>query len=161
MNTRLLIAVSIVMASLVGGCVLTVRNAELEYAAYNELRKAGATGDDWVGLLELVTGRPPIVQLNIPGSIPKDDAFRCLRDMHNLEGLTLAYDSVTVEEISTISSLRLSSLTFTGNYPTDNTVSDMLRFSTLRFLYLPSGNLSDDSIKRLRLSLPSTKIEIR
>ena len=94
-------------------------------------------------------------------NIPKDDAFRCIRHMRNLESLELAYDSLTDEEILIISNLRLNSLVFTGNYPTDETVSDLLVFSKIRFLYVPSGNLSDDSIEHLRLGLPSVKIETR
>lgn len=149
------------LAAVIGSCVIAKRNAELEYAAYDELRNAGATGDDWVSLIELVTGRPPIVQLEIPANIPIGDAFRCVRQMHNLKSLTLAYDRLTDQEISIISDLGLNSLAFTGNYPTDETVSDLLTLSTIRFLYVPSGNLSDDSIERLRLGLPSAKIEIR
>ena len=161
MKTQTKIVASTVLATVIVCCVIAKRNAELEYAAYDELRNAGATGDDWVSLLELVTGRPPVVELYIPISIPKDDAFRCIRQMHNLESLTLAYDSLTDEEISTLSNLRLNSLTFNGNYPTDEAVSGLLGLSTIRFMDIPSGNLSDNSIQRLRLGLPSARIEIR
>ena len=161
MKTRILMVVSTVLAAVIGCCVITKRNSQLEYAAYNELLNAGATGDDWVGWLELVTGRPPVVQLDVPANIPKEDAFRCIRHMRNLESLELAYDSLADEEILIISNLRLNSLVFTGNYPTDETVSDLLVFSKIRFLYVPSGNLSDDSIEHLRLGLPSVKIETR
>lgn len=161
MRHRTVIVASTVLAAVIGFYAIAKRNAELEHTAYDELRNAGATGDDWVGLLEFVTGRPPVVQLEIPASIPTEDAFRCIRQMHNLESLTLAYDRLTNEEISIISDLRLNSLAFTGNYPTDKTVSDLLGFSTVRFLYVPFGNLSDDAIERLRQGLPFAKIEIR
>lgn len=160
MKTRTWSFLSVVFVAAVADSVVFVRHAELEYAAYDELRKAGATGDDWVSFEELITGRPPIVQLKIPANIAKEDAFRCLRHMHNLESLTLAYDSLTDDEISTISTLRLNSFTFTGNYPTDESVPNVLRFSTIRFLYVPSGNLSAKSVQRLQRELPSVRIEV-
>lgn len=95
--TRVFIVLAIVLAPVAGIVAMNVR-ADREYAAYEELQSYGATGDDWVGLCELVTGRPPVVQLWIPETVPKEVTFRCLPHMIHLEALRMEYESYTDEE---------------------------------------------------------------
>ena len=72
--------------------------AEREYAAYHRLRALGATGDDWISFKEMITGRPPIVQIDIPATVPFDTALESLADMGNVESITLHRASISNEE---------------------------------------------------------------
>jgi hypothetical protein len=88
--------------------------AEREYAAYDRLRALGATGDDWVSFKEFITGRPPVVQIDIPESIPVETALEALKDMRNLESITLRHNSFTNDEINSIKRLN-KPVTFGSN----------------------------------------------
>lgn len=63
---RIRAALIIGSLALVRVCVVANRNVEREYAAYRVLEHKGATNDDWIGLTELVTGRPPVISPDIP-----------------------------------------------------------------------------------------------
>ncbi len=80
--------------------------AEREYAAYHRLRALGATGDDWVSFKELITGRPPIVQIDIPETVPLNIALESLADMPNLESLTLRHTTFSNDELNTLKRIK-------------------------------------------------------
>lgn len=145
----------------IGMSVVVNRNAAIEYAAYKELQSHGATGDDWVGLSELITGRPPIVELEIPSNVPRDVAFRCISEMRNLESLSLSYDSMSETERELVADLGLDSLRFSGAYPTNNNLTELASFTRLRFLYLPPCVTSKTSLANLQAAMPRTKITIQ
>ena len=135
------------------------RAADREYAAYETLCSMGATGDDWVSFREFITGRPPVVQVEIPSAIPPDVAFDLLPDLHHLEALTLAYPSLTVDQLNAVADLDLDYLQFTGDFPSDFDVARLSCLRNVRFLDLTATNLSADAKAQLRSLLPSSKIE--
>ena len=107
------------------------RNAEREYLSYNTLCAMGATGDDWVSFREIFTGRPPIVQINIPAHIAPDTTFDALPHLRNLEALTLAYRSLSASQLRTIQRLKLQSLSFEDSFHGD---ADIPKLDCLRSL---------------------------
>lgn len=135
------------------------RAAHREYAAYKGLCAAGATGDDWMSSQELFTGRPAIVQIRIPANIPPETAFAALPSLKNLESLTLAYPSLSSDQLGTIQRLKLESLRFEGGFPRDADVSLLAGLRGLRFLTVPSTNLSAEAQARLKALLDRTRIE--
>ncbi|QDU45992.1 hypothetical protein Mal52_44890 [Symmachiella dynata] len=152
--------IAIVVCVAVVVSILTVRRAaEREYASYETLCSLGAEGDDWVSFLEIITGRPPIVQLEIPAEVPKETTFALLPDLRNLEALTLAYDSLTDRQLDTISELGLNSLNFEGDFPTDSDISRLSRFRGVQFIYVPPGNLSSEAQNKVRALLSSSIID--
>lgn len=130
-----------------------------EYKSYHKLCAMGATGDDWVSFREYITGRPPIVQIDIPAHIPPKSTFDALPNLQNLEALTLAYPSLSTDQLQTIQRLRLQSLRFTGSFPRDPDVPELACLRGVRFLYIPSTNLSTDARSILKTLLPSCKIQ--
>jgi hypothetical protein len=135
--------------------------AQKEYASYNRLCSMGATGDDWISFRELVTGKPPIVQLIIPAHIPEKMAFDALPDFQNLEALTIGYPSLNSGQLRIIRQLHLNALTFAGDYPGETNVQELAPLRDIRFLYIHTNNLSFDAQSKLQSLLPSTRIEFR
>ena len=116
-------------------CIISIGNAEREYESYEKLCSLGATGDDWVSFREFITGRPPIVQLDLPPTIPVDVAMELVTDLHNLESLTVSFDSLTDSQLSTIRNLKLNAIHFNGEFPSDAEIDRLAAFSDVRFLY--------------------------
>jgi hypothetical protein len=135
------------------------RAADREHESYKSLRAMGATGDDWPSLREFITGRPPIVQIDVPANIEPKTAFDALRNLQNLEALTLAYSALSTDQLRSMQRLRLNSIRFQGSFPRDSDVPDLVCLRGVRFLYVPSKNLSVDAQSRLRSLLPSSQIE--
>jgi hypothetical protein len=158
-STRALLSVTFLVAAALAAVVALRRAAEREYASYDALKSLGAMGDDWVSFLELVTGRPPIVELYLPQTVPPDQAFRLLPDLRNLEGLILDYSTLSEAQLEIIRDLRLHSLRFVGDFPTDADVDRLSGFRGIQFIYVPTSNLSSDAKKRLQTLLPSTLVE--
>ena len=153
------IAVSLVFLLPLFWIVMERRTAEREYMSYNTLCAMGATGDDWVSFREIITGRPPIVQINIPAHIAPESTFDALPDLRNLEALTLAYPSLSADQLRTIQRLRLQSLRFEGSFPRESDVSELACLRGVRLLYIQSTNLSVDAQAKLRALLPLSRIE--
>jgi hypothetical protein len=155
----LLISAVLVVSIFVLWIVIEWRDAHREYAAYGALRELGATGDDWVSFRELFTGRSPIVQIRIPAHIQPELAFSALPNLKNLEALTLAYPSLSTDQLGAIQRLKLESLRFEGSFPRDADVSSLAGLRGLRFLYVPSTNLSAEAQARLKALLYPARIE--
>jgi hypothetical protein len=152
------IAVVLILFSLMLWIGAERRAAAREYSAYARLCAMGATGDDWVSFREIVTGKPPIVQIDIPAGIPPQTAFAALPELRNLEALTLAYSTLSTEQLEAVQRLRLNSLRFQGRFPRDADVPQLAGLRSVRFLYLQATNLSVDAQTELRTLLPSTQI---
>ena len=141
-------------------CIISIGNAEREYESYEKLCSLGATGDDWVSFREFITGRPPIVQLDLPPTIPVDVAMELVTDLHNLESLTVSFDSLTESQLSTIRNLKLNAIHFNGEFPSDAEIDRLAAFSDVRFLYLPANQVSPDSMRRLQSMLPNASVTL-
>jgi hypothetical protein len=152
-------------AGLVVVCVLLaaaieIRAARRERASYERLCEMGATGDDWVSFREFITGSPPIVQLEIPSTVPREVAFELLPDFYNLEYLGLQYESLSDEQLEVISRLRLDALRLGGPFTSIDDVERLARLRGLRFLYLPNAELSPAAAGRLQSLLPLCRISV-
>jgi len=159
-RSAILACIAIVASVAVVVSILTVRRAaEREYASYEMLCSLGASGDDWISLLEFVTGRPPIVQVEIPADVPVETTFALLPDLHNLEALTLAYDSLTDRQLDTIGELSLNSLSFEGDFPSDSDINRLSRLRGVQFIYVPPGNLSSEAQNKVRALLSSSIVD--
>ena len=157
---HLLILVTLI-AIIVAYCTTLIGNSEREYSSYQQLCDLGAVGDDWVSYKELITGRPPIVQIDIPRETPKQLALQLLPNLNNLESLSIEYDSLTNDDLDALQRLGLRSLEFAGEFPGDLDVQRLSRLRHLKFLYIPANQLSPSYLHRLRVLLPSTKIDAR
>lgn len=154
-----LVCIALVTIAVVVVLIAAVRRAaEREYASYKTLCSLGATGDDWVSILEFVTGRPPIVQIRIPACVSVHTTFALLPDLHNLDSLTVAYDSLSDEQLDAIRNLGINSLCFEGDFPSDADVNRLSRFRGVRFVHIPSGNLSAEGRHELRGILRSSEV---
>ena len=153
------IAVTLAFSLAVVWIILERQAAGREYAAYDRLCAMGASGDDWVSFLEIITGKPPIVEITIPEDIAPEITFDALPNLGNLETLILAYPSLSVNQLQVIQRLRLRSLRFEGSFPRESDVSELACLHGLRFIAIPSNNLSADAQSRLRSLLPSCRIE--
>ena len=138
-----------------------IRNAEREYSAYRRLCELGASGDDWVSFNEFITGRPPIVQIDIPKETPQNVAFELLPNLNNLESLSIEYDSLTNDDLNVLLKLELHTLEFKGEFPFDVYVQRLSLLRSLKFVYIRKNQLSADYLARLRSMLPRTKIVTR
>lgn len=153
-----LLSTAVVVAVVLAAVVSVRAAAEREYAAYDALRSLGATGDDWVSFGEFITSRPPIVQIEIPANLPTETAFHLLPELSNLEAVTIAYDSLTDDQLNAIGNLRLESIRFTGAFPSDDDVRRLSHLRGTRFIYIPSSNLSERGHKQVQDLLPSSNV---
>lgn len=160
-SLKALLTIVAVIAVICAYCGRLRTLAGREYAAYHELCELGAEGDDWISPKELITGRPPIVQIRIPASIDPQVTMTLLPTLNNLEALTLEYDTMTANDMRVVESLSLRSLTFCGGFPTDDDIEQLSIFDTVPFLTLPAERLSDQSISHLQELLPHTKLVLR
>lgn len=151
-------AIAIVVVSMVFWVVAEKGAARRERAAFKTLCELGATGDDWMSFREIITGSPPIVQIVVPANIPQDTAFDLLANLPNLESLTLEYATLTDTQLITIQQLHLESLGFKGNFPSNSDIKRLTCLRGIRFLYVPSRNLSEHSQTELQSLLPTSQI---
>ncbi|WP_146441081.1 hypothetical protein [Crateriforma conspicua] len=160
MKRWIVLPLSIGVVAMVYSCVTLRLSAEREYAAYDQLRAMGATGDDWISFTELITNRPPVVQIDIPASIPQGKSLALIRDMPNLEYVGLAYNKFSDSELDQLAGLSLHSIRFEGAFPSDSDANRLSRFRGLRFLTIPELNLSDESLAELRSVLPQCRVSV-
>jgi len=154
------IAAGLVVLVLLLAAAIERQAARRERASYDQLCQQGAIGDDWVSWRELITASPPIVQLEIPATIPPETTFQLLPDLYNLEYLSLNYDALTDNQLKLIERLDLESLTFSGRFPSDNDIERLASLRSLRFLHVPATNLSPAAATRLQSLLPSCKVTV-
>ncbi len=157
-----LLSVFVVFVSLCSLWIISERRAaDRERAAFENLIAMGASGNDWISLRELITGRPPVVTMDIPAAIPVQTAFEALPHLKNLEFLTLAYPTLTADQISVIERLKLVSLRFKGTFPTDHNIDQLSALRGVKFLQVPSRNLSANAQEKLQSLLPTSEITYR
>ena len=163
MKTYILVAACLLLVvAPVAALILNERrDANREYAAYGRLCDAGASGDDWVGFSEIVTGKPPIVQLNVPETVDRSLAFNLIPDMVHLESLSIAYGNLSYDELALIPRIGLNSLQFSGHYPQNADAIDLRVLSSIRFLTIPNGRLSDETLASLQSEMARTKIVVQ
>jgi hypothetical protein len=160
MFKRLKVAGVVIVAFFGVWCLWVIQSAEREYAAYNQLRSLGASGDDWFSLTELITSRPPIVSLSVPKSVPCNVALDQIARMPNLEYLELEYDRLSDLEVKRIAELRLHSIAFRGDFPHDDDIQSFANFRGIRFLKIQRAEPRGDIVERLNAIIPGTKITI-
>ena len=84
--------------------------------------------------------------------------FDLLPYLKNLESVTITYDSLTDDQLDTIRDMRLNSIRFDGDFPTDDDVDRLSRFRGTRFIHMPSANLSRKAQRRAQKVLSSSKV---
>ena len=133
-----------------------------EQAAYRELCRRGARGDDWPGWKEVFLGRrhAPIVQIILPASLPLDEALPHLGHLDNLESVEVYAHRIDVDDLSALSELDwIDSLRLSSTELTDDAVPQLAQFHHLRWLYLDNTALTDSGFDRLQIALPECTIE--
>jgi hypothetical protein len=132
--------------------------ARNEKYAVEELRKLGASTDDWPGWQEVLFGHdyPPVVEVELRNVKQLDGAFEYLRDLTNLEHLDLGGTKTTDHHLKSLRDLAvIESLDLKGTLIRDTGLEHISRLSRLRHLSLEDTKVTDGGVKKLRQALPN------
>ena len=135
---RSCLVLTTVAACFFGFLAYEIRLARHEYRAYQELQELGATGDDWVGWREIF-GYPPLVQVDLSGTIQIEHAMEHLRHLENLEYLSIDGIQLTDSNLANLADL-------------------LAELTNFRWLNLSGTRLSDEEVHELQMSLPNCTI---
>jgi hypothetical protein len=133
-----------------------------EQAAYQELQRRGAWGDDWPGWKELFLGRKyaPIVEISLPKNLTIQEALPFLTRLDNLKSLSIQSESIPVDELMNLESLNwIDSLYLNSVAVTDDSVAAIAGFGHLRWLSLKHTRISEAGRQRLQAALPNCSIQ--
>lgn len=158
---RLLVVVTLicVVLGLLGSELIQAR---YEQAAYRDLVRRGAIGDDWIGWKEIFLGREyaPIKQIHLPKTLTIREALPLLRQLDNLKSLEISCSSIDVQELESLHDINwIDSLTLYSVAISDDSVSLLSKFDHLRWMYLDGTQISDSGARQLTVELPNCRIQ--
>jgi Leucine-rich repeat (LRR) protein len=162
-KTRTLLILISLFSVVLGFLGREATQAFREQAAYRELLRRGAIGDDWPGWKEFYLGRKyaPIVDMSLPKQLSIREALPYLAHLDNLQGLDVNCESVDLEELQNLRSLNwIDSLRLTSAAVTDDSVSVLSQFEHLRWLHLKGTSITGGGRERLQAALPTCRIEL-
>jgi hypothetical protein len=158
---RMLFVVMTSTAIICGVLRTAWERAEKERNAAEELRKLGASTDDWPGWQEIVFGHnyAPVVEVDIYTVQQLGAASGFLKDLPHLEHLDLSGTQATDHDVKSLRDLSvILSLDLSGTRITDAGLKDISQLRRLQFLTITGTGVTEHGAEELARTLPNCKI---
>jgi hypothetical protein len=131
-----------------------------EYDAHQQLCAMGATGDDWVGLRELLNPKfRPIEQIKLPPELAVHAALPYLQHLDHLTSLEVSSTSFSPEDFESLQHLKwFRWLELAGSCLNDGHIPQLANLRGRNHLNLYDTSITDEGLRELKKSIPSCRM---